>query len=48
MLSDDNILLHLDEILTNEESDDEFIDDIDFGLDTESTYSFKIDFCEFL
>lgn len=43
MISDEDILLHLDEILANEESEDEFIDDIcldddDLGIETDCVY----------
>lgn len=30
MISDDEIIAHLDELLANDESEDEFMDDIDF------------------
>jgi len=33
MISDEDILLHLDEIIANEESEDEFIDDINFDIE---------------
>jgi len=33
MISDEDILFHLDELIANEESEDEFIDDINFDID---------------
>ncbi|XP_025205228.1 uncharacterized protein LOC112601700 isoform X1 [Melanaphis sacchari] len=35
MISDEDILLHLDEIIANEESEDEFIDDINFYIEND-------------
>lgn len=32
MISDEDILFHLDELIANEESEDEFIDDINFDI----------------
>ncbi|KAL4153198.1 hypothetical protein QTP88_001031 [Uroleucon formosanum] len=41
MLTDDDILDHLDEIIANEESDDEFLNDIDFEHVKETFCSWK-------
>lgn len=38
MITDEDILFHLDEIIANEESDDEFIDDINFDIDNDGMY----------
>ncbi|XP_025205238.1 uncharacterized protein LOC112601700 isoform X2 [Melanaphis sacchari] len=46
MISDEDILLHLDEIIANEESEDEFIDDINFYIENDdplSSYHSPID-----